>query len=459
MLTRRERQPDTFDSTSRAHVMIGVLIVALAAAAVGTAAWTLFAAGGERDGIQTQGDLAPVGEAVPPVPRQPHPLLAPGDPVAWATVRDGRALGREASTVLEDAQTVLGSRSTSRGAVPAAQVSANSVAWASPRSLRLVNVDTREVTAWIGACDRGIDAVLATDTLLVTAACGRLTAVGAKGRTRWSVPLAQADAQRAGSTLLLRHGDAVIASVVGSRSVMGVSSSDGTVTWRHRTPDPVRLMEMSGADGVVVATAPGDPAAGGHAKVRRISTADGSRLWDRQWRGWRATALASDGARVVVALAQDEADTGCTPSGLAELASADGAARVTRRADARVVVRDMRVDPLTGRLVTMSVNRGCTVLSTDPRVDVYGARGLVRLHQVPLPARPCSPLAVAGGLAVAATCSEVLGIDTRNGQTAVQAELTDAPRRRSVAAMITRDRLVATDDVGSLQVIERRAAS
>lgn len=447
------RDPDRAAWSPARHAA-ALLLVAIGLVALVTVAYTHVGAAGPD--LRPSGEFSVLAQERPAPAQRPHPLLGTSDAHAWMRVADAGRLDRDGSSLLDDVQQAFGTRRVPPVAVAASPVRPGVVAWASPRSARLVDLVGRRTLGQVTGCGTGIDAMATTESRLFVAGCGRLAAIGPGGGVAWRSDLADGAARsgRSGRPLLLAvEGDVVVA-LAGSPRISRIDGRSGAVSWERRTAGGVRLVRRSGAEQLVAASS-GVEGGVTRSRVQAISLGSGRVQWTRRWRGWTVTAVAGDGSRVVAALAGDVRDgEGCTRSGLAELGGRDGVTRSTRAIDARLAVRDMVVERTTGRLAVTTASRGCTVAYVEPRLDLYGARGLVRLHRVALPARPCSGLAARARLVAVATCDEIVGIDALGGQRSLTSPLPGAPARRSAAIAVTSSRVVATDDVGTLLVLE-----
>lgn len=433
-------------AASRWRIAVAVLLGSLPILAMALGGWQWWQA---RQGPLVVGDLRAVAVEQAAAASPVHPLLERPERVGWTAASDGGALGREGTSMIQDARTVFDADGTRRDAVHAVSLSSGVLAWASPRMVRLVDPADRAQVARVDTCGAGVDAVAQAGERLVVAACGRVVGIGPRGSARWrvEVPGAIDDAR----IRVHAVGAGLLVAAAGGARLRMLDGATGRERWSHELDGGLVEVRLVGTDAVAVATS-----SSGTSRVRLVGLADGAQRWERRWRGWRPTALASDGRRIVAGLVAVAEPERCGDVGLAELDAATGASRATRALDRRIAVRDLRVDARTGRMAALATRRACTLQHVEPRVELYGARGLVRLHQMALPAEPCSDLVAAGAMVAVATCGELLAFDARSGQQAWREALPPVSTRRTVALSATARRLVATDDVGTLAVLEPR---
>lgn len=427
---------------------IGILLMALPIAAIATGAWLWWHG---REAPMFEGSF----EAVATEPRPEsaaapahHALLRSGRRATWMEVADGRELGRGGTNIAQDVGAMLGAQGTAKRPVAATMLGSGTIAWASPRRARLVDADTRSVVATADTCDDGVSSVARSGERLLVAGCGRVVGVAPRGEARWRVEVGDGAARRIDLHRL--SSGVVLAAPIGGSSVVALDAADGEELWRHTVEGALSDVTRMGAGSVAAASFDD-----GVARLVGIEPESGTRLWARSWRGWQVAALAGDRNRVVVGLVGAEDAESCTRSGLVELAAGNGATTGTRTLDRQLAVRDLRHDAATSRMVALVAGRPCSIMRTEPRVDVLPARGLQQLHQVAIAGRPCSGLGAGARLAAVATCDgELVALDTLDGTVAWRSELPQVATRRAMAVTVADRRVLVTDGVGSLVVVE-----
>ena len=425
-------------------------LVAAAVVAIALAGWNVWDA---RERAVVIGDVGAIasagGTGSADVDSAVHPLATTSRPGSWTQVADGEALGRGGTNALDDLQVVFDGEVGAVSPVPALRLADGQLAWATPRQVRLVDVDARTRVARIDACDDGIDATARAGDRLVVGGCARAVAVDADGGIAWSVEVPGDDAS---PIELLQVGDDVVVGRIGSTELVRLRSADGERAWRHDLRAPLRSLGESAGD-TAVTVAEGE----GQTRIERIDLADGTSMWERRWRGWSATATGSDSRRVVVALVQRAPDRGGA-SGLAQLDAASGRTTGTRALDRRVQVAALHYDAGTSRMASLVTPRGCTLERVVPRVDLLRARDLGTVQRVALDARPCSSLAARGRLVMVATCDEAIAIDALDGSIAWRMPVPATASRRALALSIGPRDVTVTDDVGTLFVLTQPSA-
>lgn len=435
--------PDARPSAARTLVAIALGVLPIVAMSVGGWQWWQ-----GRQQPLVSGDLGAL--AVEPAAaagaRSSHPLLEVTEPERWMRSADAEALGRDGSHMIQDVRRAI---DPARAPSPVAVTGLRSglLAWASPRQVRIVHPGRRGMVARVDPCGSAVHAVTVASQRLVVAACGRVQAFGATGRVRWTHRL---DGE-GGVAALAVVGERVIVHQAATAGIAALEAGDGRLAWSSGTAGVVTAVEPVGHDRIAVATRDGEVAT-----ITLLSTTDGVALWSRRWQGWAATALGSDRRRVVAGLARTDGER-CAATGLTELSARTGATTATAVLDRRHAVGHLRHDPATGRMVAVLDRRDCTLAYVEPLVSVYGARGLVRVGQQPLPSRSCSNLAVGAGLAAVATCEELVAIDTLEGRTAWSVPLPDVGARTRMAVSVGAERVLVSDDAGTLLAYEAPA--
>lgn len=448
--TDRSARRDRSDLAARG---IGLLLMALPVAAIVAGAWLWWDG---RDAPLLEGSfdaIAAAADATPTAAPAHHALLRTKRRVTWVEVADGGELGRRGTNMAQDVGAMLGTEGMAKRPVAATMLGSGAIAWASPRRARLVDAEGRRVVATVDACPDGVTSVAQSADRLLVAGCGRVAAVGPGGTARW-----RAQVEAGGFERIELHrlaSDAVLAAPIGGAAVMALDVANGEELWRRPVDGRVTAVTRVG-DGVVVVASATD----GAARLVAVDVQTGSERWSRSWRGWQVRALAGDRNRVVAGLVGADDSESCTRSGLVELAGSSGATTGTRRLDRALAVRDLKHDPATSRMVALVGGRPCSIVRVERRMEILPASGLERLHQVAIPGRPCSGLGVGARLAAVATCDgEVLAVDTRAGALAWRSPLPDVATRRSMAVTVADRRLLVTDGVGSLVVVEPPAAT
>lgn len=443
MLVRTHQESADASGAGDAPAAQSLLWALLFAAAIAAIAWLAWPG---NDGATVDGDLAAIGAGEKSVVTGEHALLELPSPSRWSIVADGESLGRGGSTITGDLRTVFGSGIGAREPVLARVLRSGAIAWASPRQVWLIDPAVRDDVARIDVCGNGVDALAQSGERLLVAACGRVSALGPDGSMRWRTDRADRDDPR---TRLLALDGRVAFGHAGARTVEMVAAADGERVWRRRLEAPLRTLVPIDAGSLAYVARDEEST-----RVGVLDASDGTLRWQRRWRGWRETAVASDGRRVVVGFVDAGSGEQCGSSGMVDLDSRTGAANATRRLDSRLQVAGLGADAATSRMVALLTGRSCTLRQVEPRIDVLRARGLDRVHQVALPSRPCSNLAVRGRLAVVASCTEAFAVDTLTGARRWTVPAAPVPSRRSIAISMTGTRVVLTDDVGTLAVLE-----
>lgn len=429
---------------------VGIVLMALPLVAIAAGAWLWWTG---RDAPLLEGRFDAIAAAEPvdaarQPPAQHHALLRQGQRVTWMEVADGGELGRNGTNMAEDVGVMLGAEGTAKRPVEATMLQSGAIAWASPRRARLVDAQERRVVASVDTCDEGVTSLVHVGERLLVAGCGRVVGVGPGGEARWR---AEIDAGGFRRVELHRLGtDAVLVAPIGGDAVVALDAADGEELWRHSVDGSLSAVTRIGDGMLAAASSSGDAA-----RMVGLESSSGAERWSRSWRGWQVAALAGDRNRVVAGLVGANDSDQCTRSGLVELAGGTGATTGTRTLDRELAVRDLRHDANTSRMAALVAGRPCSIVRVEPRVDVLPAKGLQQLHQAVLPGQPCSNLGVDARLAAVATCDgQVVVVDTLRGTMPWRATLPEVATRRSMAVTVTDRRVLVTDGVGSLVVLQ-----